>query len=147
MIAIVLSRNRKILRRLIRIMSTFIFSNSNGMRIIKFRSRISIYLPTYLPINPSNVYFHSSSRFYYIDELVLWYSGHWEPVLQFYFYPGSKVFITVNLTAFFHLPDEFHQDQTNLWAQFLFENFRISKYVSIKHFSLFPNNNIKTQIK
>lgn len=65
----------------------YIFCNSNGMRIIKIRSHISIYLATYFQINPSNLYFHSSSEFYYIDELVLWYSGHVDPALLFYYYP------------------------------------------------------------
>lgn len=90
------------------------FSNSNGLGIIKLRSHISIYLPMYLQINTNNIYFHYSSKFYNIDEQVFWHSEHLEPVQQFYFYPQSKVFTIVNLTAFIYPSNEFHQDQTNL---------------------------------
>lgn len=87
--------------------------------------------PVFQYMYSSKVHFHNSSKVYYTDDLVLWYSGYWEPVLQFYFYPGSKVFIIINLAAFIHLSDEFCHDQTNPWTQSLFENFPISKYVSI----------------
>lgn len=115
----------------IMITSMCIFSNTNSMRISKFRSCITIYVFIYLQINSSKVHFHNASKVYYTDDLVLWYSGHWEPVLQFYFCPGSKVFIIVNPAAFIHLSDEFWHDQTNPWALSLFEIFLISKYVSI----------------